>query len=105
MRETLFILDPRCLQNQLLLELRRDGIYYKASGAALIGGMAVMLNHGVFQLPKHCEESEAGGMVIRTWRIPSKSGHYRLAEIVAERIRPASWSTFGGFNFLGLVWT
>jgi hypothetical protein len=69
----------------LILELTESGQYMKDRGAPLKPRQEVMLNTGIFKLPRHYEETIGEILIVRTWRIPNDDhSHYLLREFLPK---------------------
>jgi hypothetical protein len=68
-----------------VLELTENGQYMKDRGAPLKPKQVVLLNSGIFKLPRRYEETVGELIVVRTWRIPNDGGgHFLLRELLPK---------------------
>lgn len=65
-----------------VLHLGDNGVYTKHDGDPLIPCQEVLLNDGVFILPKRWEQTEGELLIVREWRIPIARCHYLIREFL-----------------------
>lgn len=68
-----------------VLELTPEGQYMKDRGAPLKPRQEVLLNSGIFKLPRYYEETVGEILIVRTWRIANDGpGHFLLREFLPK---------------------
>ncbi|MGB8422208.1 hypothetical protein [Paraburkholderia sp.] len=77
-----------------VLHLGDNGVYTKHDGAPLIPCQEVLLNDGLFNLPRRFEQTDGEILIVRSWRIPTRGGHYLLREFLPrDKSKGWPWKT------------